>query len=118
MKAQRPLLPTDPDRRDAPGLGGAAASALAALDAYQPGVSPEAGEQALTQAHDGTLDIAQTFRNAGLASVVSAGEAAEPGAQPSLAGESSPPSVTPLTGMTLTRPFTRPQARFNTPNTG
>ncbi len=89
-----------------------AAAALAALDAYQPGLSPEAGEKDLTEAHDGALDIAQAFRNAGLGAVVSAGEAAEPGAQPDPAAESSPQQVAPLTAMTLTRPFARPRAHL------
>lgn len=87
------------------------AAALDALDSYQPGLSPEAGEKDLTEADSGVLNIAQTFRNAGLGAVVSAGEAAEPGAQSSPAG-SSPQPVAPLTAMTLTRPFARPQARL------
>jgi hypothetical protein len=89
-----------------------AASALDALYSYQPSLSPEAGEKELTEAHDGVLDIAQTFRNAGLGAVVSAGEAAEPGAQTGSPAGSSPQSVAPLTAMTLTRPFPRPQARL------
>jgi hypothetical protein len=88
-----------------------AAAALDALDSYQPGLSPEAGEKDLTEADSGVLNIAQTFRNAGLGAIVSAGEAAEPGAQTSTAG-SSPQPVTPLTAMTLTRPFARPRARL------
>lgn len=88
-----------------------AASALDALYSYQPSLSLEAGEKDLTEAHSGVLDIAQTFRNAGLGAVVSAGEAAEPGATSSPAG-SSPQPVAPLTTMTLTRPFARPQARL------
>jgi hypothetical protein len=89
-----------------------AASSLAALDAYQPDLSAEAGEKALTEADDGALDIAQAFRNAGLAGVVSAGEAAEPGAPQSSTAESSRTPVAPLTGMKLTRPFARPQAHL------
>ena len=58
-----------------------AAAALDALDSYQPGLSPEAAEKDLTEADNGVLDIAQTFRNAGLGAIVAAGEAAEPGAQ-------------------------------------
>ncbi len=87
------------------------AAALDALYSYQPSLSPEAGEKDLTEADSGVLNIAQTFRNAGLGAVVSAGEAAEPGAQSSPAG-SSPQPVAPLTAMTLTRPFARPQARL------
>jgi hypothetical protein len=89
-----------------------AAAALGALDSYQPGLSPEAGEKALTEADNGVLDIAQTFRNTGLGAIVTAGEAAEPGAQSKASPASSPQPVTPLTAMTLTRPFRRPQARL------
>ncbi len=89
-----------------------AAAALDALDSYQPGLSPEAAENDLTGADNGLLDIAQTFRNAGLGAVVAAGEAAEPGAQSNSTPGSSPQPVAPLTAMTLTRPFGRPQARL------
>jgi hypothetical protein len=89
-----------------------AATAITALDSYQPGLSPEAAEHDLTDADDGVLDIAQTFRNAGLGAIVAAGEAAEPDAQDTSTAESSPQPVTPLTAMTLTRPFARPQARL------
>jgi hypothetical protein len=89
-----------------------AAAALDALDSYQPGLSPEAAENALTGADNGVLDIAQSFRNAGLGAIVTAGEAAEPGAQSNSTPALSPQPVTPLTAMTLTRPFGRPQARL------
>jgi len=89
-----------------------AAAALGALDSYQPGLSPEAGEKALTEADNGVLDIAQTFRNTGLGAIVTAGEAAEPGAQSKASPASSPQPVTPLTAMTLTRPFGRPQTQL------
>jgi hypothetical protein len=89
-----------------------AATALAALYSYQASLSVEAGEDYLTGADNGVLDIAQTFRNAGLGAVVSAGEAAEPGAQTASTAGSSPQPVAPLTAMTLTRPFARPQARL------
>jgi hypothetical protein len=89
-----------------------AAAALAALDSYQPGLSPEAAETDLTEADNGVLDIAQTFRNAGLGAIVTAGEAAEPGVPPNPDPASSPQPVTPLTAMTLTHPFGRPQARL------
>lgn len=89
-----------------------AAAALDALDSYQPGLSPEAAEKDLTEADNGVLDIAQTFRNAGLGAIVTAGEAATPGAQSNSPPASSPQPVTPLTAMTLTRPFRRPQARL------
>jgi hypothetical protein len=89
-----------------------AASALAALDAYQPSLSPEASEKTLAEADDGTLNITQAFRDAGLTAVVSAGEAAAPGAAASSSGESSRTSVAPLTAMTVTRPFARPEAHL------
>ena len=89
-----------------------AAAALDALDSYQPGLSPEAAEKDLTEADNGTLDIAQTFRNAGLGAIVTAGEAAEPGAQSNSTPVSSPQPVSPLAAMTLTQPFGRPQARL------
>src|SRR5271165_5289225 len=89
-----------------------AAAALDALDSYQPGLSPEAAEKDVTEADSGVLDIAQTFRNAGLGAIVTAGEAAEPGAQSNSTPTSSPQPVRPLTAMTLTRPFGRPQARL------
>lgn len=89
-----------------------AAAALDALYAYQPSLSVEAGENDLTSADNGVLDIAQTFRSAGLGAIVSAGEAAEPGAQPNPASESSPQSVAPSTTMTLTQRFARPKARL------
>jgi hypothetical protein len=87
-----------------------AAAALAALDSYQPGLSPEAAETNLTDANKGVLDIAQTFRNAGLGAIVTAGEAAEPGAQPSATAGSSPQPLAPLASMT--HPFTRPRVRL------
>jgi hypothetical protein len=89
-----------------------AGAALDALDAYQPGLSPEAAEKDLEEANKGVLDIAQTFRNAGLGAIVTAGEAAEPGAQPSSTAGSSPQPVAPLAAMTLTHPFARPWVRL------
>jgi hypothetical protein len=89
-----------------------AATALAALYAYQASLSVEAGEKDLTEADNDVLNIAQTFRNAGLGAVVSAGETAEPSAQTASTAGSSPQPVAPLTAMTLTQPFARPQARL------
>jgi hypothetical protein len=89
-----------------------AAATLDALDSYQPGLSPETAEKDLTEANKGVLDIAQTFRNAGLGAIVTAGEAAEPGAQSNSSPASSPQPVTPLTAMKLTQSFGRPQARL------
>ncbi len=90
-----------------------AAVALAALDAYQPGLSPELAEKGVTEADNGVLDIAQTFRNAGLGAIVSAGEAAEPRATPASTAGSSPQPVPPLAAMTFIRPFARPRARLS-----
>jgi Subtilase family len=53
-------------------------AALTALFAYQPSLSAVEGEQDLREADHGTLDIAQTFRAAGLGQFVAEGEAAEP----------------------------------------
>src|SRR3984957_10512418 len=89
-----------------------AAAALDALDSYQPGLSPEAAEKDLTEADSGVLDIAQPFRNAGLGAIVTAGEAAEPGAQLNSTPASPPQPAASLSAMTLTRPFARPQARL------
>ena len=80
-----------------------AATALTALRAYQPTLTPQAAENDLTAADNGTLDIAQAFQNAGLANVVAAGTAAEPAApspdQPlgasSPSGASAPSTGTP-----------------------
>jgi hypothetical protein len=90
------------------------AAALAALESYQPNLTPAAAEQDLTAADNGVLDIAQGFRNAGLGEVVAAGEAAEPGANPagSSAPATPPQSVPPSSSMTLTAPFLRPRARL------
>ena len=68
-----------------------AATALAALRAYQPTLTPQAAESDLTSADNGTLDIAQTFDNAGLANIVDAGSAAEPAA-PSSSQSTAPPA--------------------------
>jgi hypothetical protein len=87
-----------------------AAAALDALGSYDPGLSPEAAEKDLTEADNGVLDIAQTFRNAGLGAIVTAGEAAEPGAQSNSSPASSPQPVTPLASMT--QPFARPRVKL------
>ena len=90
-----------------------AAAALDALYSYQPSLSAEAGENDLTGADNGVLDIAESFRNAGLGTIVSAGEAAEPGVtQPNEAAVPSPQRVESLTAMALTQPFARPHARL------
>jgi hypothetical protein len=88
-----------------------AAAALAALESYQPNLTPAAAEQDLTGAHNGVLDIAQTFRNAGLAGIVAAGEAAQPGAKPT-SPATPPQSMAPSSSMPLSSPFPRPRARL------
>jgi hypothetical protein len=91
-----------------------AASALDALESYQPDLSSQAAEEDLTDADNGVLDIAQTFRNAGLVQIVTAGEAAEPSTQPAPSpNPATPPQSVPPSGpMTLLVPFSRPSARF------
>jgi hypothetical protein len=90
------------------------AAALDALESYQPSLSPQAAEEDLTDADNGVLDIAQTFRNAGLGQIVTAGEAAEPSTQPPPSSNPATPpqSVPPSAPMDLLAPFPRPSARF------
>jgi hypothetical protein len=88
-----------------------AAAALAALGSYQPNLTPAAAEQDLTGADNGVLDIAQTFRNAGLAGIVAAGEAGEPGAQPT-SPATPPQNMAPSRSMPIIAPFPRPRARL------
>jgi hypothetical protein len=64
--------------------------ALTALRAYRPELTVREAENDLTNADDGTLNIAQSFRIAGLSEVVAAGEANEPAAPPSTPSASSP----------------------------
>jgi hypothetical protein len=99
-------------------------AALTALISYKPTLTAEEAEQDLTTAHDGVLDIAQTFRDAGLSAVVSAGEAAEPkplasppAPQPtSMAAPTPAPTppqqLAPSEVMTLTGRFPMPDARL------
>lgn len=54
------------------------AAALTAMRAYNPNLSVQAAENDLTSAHTGVLDIAASFRLAGLGQIVAQGEAAEP----------------------------------------
>ena len=100
-----------------------AAAALTALDAYRPELTVKAAEEDLTDTQDGVLNIAQTFRAAGLGDVVAAGEAAEP-ATPSEARAptppagtqpATPPTSTPTrtsTASTFLEPLARPRAKF------
>jgi hypothetical protein len=71
-----------------------AAAALTALRAYDPILTPQAAENYLTSADNGTLNIAEAFENAGLASVVAAGTAAQPVGTPT----SQPPAGSTQTG--------------------
>ncbi len=91
-----------------------AAAALDALMSYRPELSPQAAEEYVTGAHAGVLDIAQTFRDAGLAQLVAEGEAAEPGGKPSSGSSPAvpPQAVSPSEPMNLIDPFSRPRARL------
>jgi hypothetical protein len=89
-----------------------AAASLSALESYRPDLSTAAAEEMLTGADSGVLNVAQSFRNAGLGAIVSAGEAAEPAGASASGQEKSPGGVAPSSAMTLTAPFARPVARF------
>ena len=91
-----------------------AASALTALESYRPELSPQPAEEELTGADGGVLTIAQAFRNAGLGQIVTGGEAAEPGAQPTQgSGPPKPPQTLRRSGqMMMITPFPRPRARL------
>lgn len=91
-----------------------AASALDALMSYRPELAPQAAEEYMTSAHAGALDIAQTFRNAGLGQLVAEAEAGEPsGKLPSASSPALPPqAVAPSGPVDLTAPFSRPRARL------
>lgn len=89
-----------------------ASAALAALDSYRPDLSPASSEETITGAAGGVLNIAQAFRNAGLASIVAGGEAAMPGASAGAGAQSSPQSVAPSKTMNLIARFARPRARL------
>jgi hypothetical protein len=91
---------------------GIAAAAVAALDSYRPDLSPASSEEIITGASGGALNIAQAFRNAGLASIVAGGEAARPGASPGAGAHSSPQSLAPSKMMNLIARFPRPRARL------
>ena len=89
-----------------------AAASLAALQSYRPDLSPAAAEEALAEADGGKLDIAQAFRNAGLGSVVAAGEAAEPHVSAPAGWASAPGSVPTSHPMTIVARLARPFARI------
>lgn len=55
-----------------------AASALTALETYDPTLTPQAAEHDLTAADNGALDIAQSFIDAGLGQLVTEAQAAQP----------------------------------------
>lgn len=93
-------------------------AALTALFAYAPGLSVQAAEEDLTGAHSGVLDIAQSFRAAGLAQLVAEGEAAEP--KPSTpttpsasSNDTSPPQeLPPSRAVKPLQAFPEPHARL------
>jgi hypothetical protein len=89
-----------------------AAASLDALESYRPDLSTIAVEETLTGADGGMLNIAQSFRNAGLGAIVSAGEAEEPGAASASSQEQSPGRLAPSSAMRLTTRFAPPVARF------
>ncbi len=111
------------DRQGSSDASDIAADALTALDAYRPELTVKAAEDDLTDAQGGTLNIAQSFRAAGLGEVVAAGEAAEPAtpgrasAPPQLAGTPSAmsptntPTSTSSTATFLER-LARPRAKL------
>jgi Subtilase family len=73
-------------------------AALAALDAYDPQLTPAEAEQDLGSADAGTLDIEGTFRAAGLAQLVKEGQAAEPKQSPTNPDPGTPLVSPPPTG--------------------
>jgi hypothetical protein len=87
-----------------------AAAALAALDSYRPDLSPAGSEEIIAVAASGVLNIAQAFRNAGLAAIVAAGEAATPGASSDAGPQNSPQGVALSKTMNLIARFARPRA--------
>jgi hypothetical protein len=86
------------------------ASALTALMAFRPDLTPTAAEETLTGADNSALNIAQAFRNAGLTTIVTAGEATQLNStkQPTSAG---PPGNMASKAM-LSAPYPRPSARL------
>lgn len=98
-------------------------AALTALIAYQPDLTTEAAELDLAAAHDGSLDVAQAFRNAGLKQIIAAGEAAEPrptasdtGAAPASLPQSVPLSTPALMTPTTDAQFSAPRVRLSRRN--
>jgi serine protease len=89
-----------------------AASALAALEAYRPDLSPSTAEALLTGSDGGILNIAHAFVDAGLGPIVAAGEAAAATATPVQERPSSPQGVAPSNSMKLTARFTPPRLRL------
>jgi hypothetical protein len=87
-----------------------AAASLSALQSYRPDLSIVAAEEILTGGDSGVLNIASSFRNAGLGAIVSAGEASEPGKSAAPSVEKPPASVAPSSAMTFKIPFARPLA--------
>jgi hypothetical protein len=90
-----------------------AAATLTALRAYQPTLTPQAAETLLTNADSGTLDIAKTFDDAGLGTVVTAGTAAEPQppTPPAASGSAANTSPSDQSQTGATTPTPPPRAR-------
>jgi hypothetical protein len=72
-------------------------AALAALDAYDPQLTPAEAEQDLKSADHGALDIAGAFRATGLTQLVEEGQAAEPQQPPATPNPGTSPSTPPPT---------------------
>jgi len=91
-------------------------AALTALIAYQPDLTVEAAEQDLAATNGGSLDIAQAFRKAGLAQMITTGEAAEPpsaaAATPESLPQILPPSQPALMAPTTDAQFSAPRAHL------
>lgn len=90
-----------------------AASALAALEAYRPDLSPTEAEELLTGSNGGTLNIARAFLGAGLGQIVADGEAGAIRAMPVQEPEKPPKSVPTSNVMNLTARLMRPRARLH-----
>jgi hypothetical protein len=86
-----------------------AAASLAALDSYREDLPTQTAEEDLTGAHEGVLDIAQAFENAGLGEIVTAGEPANEPPDVQTRQNPSPPVLAPqnLPPLTTTMPVSK-----------
>jgi hypothetical protein len=91
-----------------------AASALTALMAYRPSLTSEEAEGLLTAGDRGSLDISQTFKDAGLGQLVAEGEAAEPTA-PAVGVPVAGASASPSAPSSPAAPVIRQTAAFPAP---